>query len=223
MKVVGLTMAVLLALTTGVHAKSPHSLVNDAAVVLREIAEQPDNAPLKYLLNNAHGVAIFPEVIRVGLGLGGRYGEGLLLRRDPVTNSWYGPYFIDIKGLSYGFQVGIQSTSLVLVITNERGLTNLRDGTVTLGGSMSVAAGPVGRSAEAATDIDLEASIYSYSISRGVFAGLSLEGAVISSNTGSNRVYWQAELTPEEILEKEVDTLEAVSLVEAIMGIMQEK
>jgi len=88
---------------------------------------------------------------------------------------------------------------------------------------MSVAAGPVGRSAEAATDIDLEASIYSYSISRGVFAGLSLEGAVISSNTGSNRVYWQAELTPEEILEKEVDTLEAVSLVEAIMGIMQEK
>ena len=220
MKVIGLTLAVVLALTTGVSAKSPHSLIHDAALVLREVAEQPDNAPLKHLLNNAYGVAIFPEVLRVGLGLGGRYGEGLLLRRDPATNSWYGPYFIDIKGLSYGFQVGIQSTSLVLVITNERGLNNLRDGTVTLGGSLSVAAGPVGRSAEAATDIELEASIYSYSISRGVFAGLSLEGAVISNNAGTNRVYWQTELTPEEILEREVDTLEAVSLVEEIMIVM---
>ena len=73
--------------------------------------------------------------------------------------------------------MGIQSTSLVLVITNERGINNLRDGTVTLGGSLSVAAGPVGRSAEAGTDIELAASIYSYSMSRGIFAGMSLEGA----------------------------------------------
>src|SRR5690554_4565992 len=104
MKIAGLALALIITLTQGVHAASPRDLVSDAANVLKEIAEQPDNAPLKYLLENAHGVAIFPDVIRVGLGLGGRYGEGLLLRRDPETNLWYGPYFIDIKGLSYGFQ-----------------------------------------------------------------------------------------------------------------------
>ncbi len=221
MKIVGLVLAVVMAFTQVAHAKSPQSLINDAALVLREIAEQPDNVPLKYLLRNAYGVAIFPDVIRVGLGLGGRYGEGLLLRRDPETNLWYGPYFIDIKGLSYGLQVGIQSTSLVLVITNERGINNLRDGTVTLGGSLSVAAGPVGRSAEAGTDIELTASIYSYSMSRGIFAGLSLEGAVISSNSGSNRLYWQKELSPEEILNQQADTPEIIALVEEILDAME--
>ena len=220
MKIVGLILAVVLAFSHSAEAKSPDSLISDATMVLREIAAQPDNAPLKYLLNNAYGVAIFPDVIRVGLGLGGRYGEGLLLRRDPDTNLWYGPYFLDIKGLSYGIQVGIQSTSLVLVITNERGINNLRDGTVTLGGSLSVAAGPVGRSAEAGTDIELAASIYSYSMSRGIFAGMSLEGAVISNNAGSNHLYWQAELTPEEILSKQADAPEAVALIEEILDII---
>lgn len=219
MKIVGIVLAVIVALTQGVQAKSPQDLVRDAAAVLREIAEQPDNAPLKYLLDKAHGIAIFPDVIRVGLGLGGRYGEGLLLRREPETGLWYGPYFIDIKGLSYGFQVGIQSTSLVLVVTNERGMENLRDGTVTLGGSLSVAAGPVGRSAEAGTDIELAASIYSYSMSKGLFAGISLEGAIISNNAGSNRVYWQKELTPEQILNLQADTPEALALVEEILDI----
>jgi len=221
MKILGFVLALLLVFSQGAAAKSPDALLSDAVMVLRDIAAQPDNAPLKYLLRNAHGVAIFPDVIRVGLGLGGRYGEGLLLRRDPETGLWYGPYFIDIKGLSYGIQVGIQSTSLVLVITNERGISNLRDGTVTLGGSLSVAAGPVGRSAEAGTDIELTASIYSYSMSRSIFAGLSLEGAVISNNTGTNRLYWQEELTPEEILARQADTPGVLSLVEEILDIVE--
>ncbi|NLJ73379.1 MAG: lipid-binding SYLF domain-containing protein [Firmicutes bacterium] len=208
-------------LTTPAMAKTPNELIEEAVLVLREIAEQPDAEPMANLLKNAYGVAIFPSVIKAGIGLGGRYGEGVILQRDPKTNSWYGPYFVNMKGISYGFQIGLQSTALVLVIANERGMEGLKEGKITLGGSLSIAAGPIGRSAEAGTDLELKASMYSYSISRGAFAGASLEGAIIDNSTGSNLVFWQEELKPEEILKKKASSESIQPLIQELQTIVK--
>ncbi len=181
-------------------AKSPEELLADAVLVFREMAQQPDAEQFHRILKKAHGIAIFPSVVKIGLGLGGRYGEGVILKYNPESKAWYGPYFATMKGLSYGFQVGVQSTALILVITTERGIESLQEGKITLGGNVSIAAGPMGRSAEAGTDLKLKASIYSYSLSKGVFIGASFEGAVIDNNTNANQVYWQERLQPNQML-----------------------
>lgn len=181
--------------------KTPKELIDDAVLVLREMADQPDAEHLQSMLKKAYGVAIFPNVVKAGLGLGGRFGDGLILQFDPETNIWCGPYFVSLRGLSYGFQIGFQSTALVLVVTSERGMESLKEEKITLGGNLSIAAGPLGRSAEAGTDLKLKAAIYSYSISKGAFVGASLEGAAIKNRTNVNYIYWQKELTPGQVLE----------------------
>jgi len=196
---------ILVVLTSGwaAAAQLPGELLEEAVAVLKEMAQQPDAAQLKSVLCNAHGIAIFPSVIKAGLGIGGRYGEGVVLKRDVETGKWYGPYFVEMKGLSYGLQAGIQSISLVLVVNTEEGIKSLQEGRITLGGNISMAAGPVGRSAEASTDIQLKAAMYSYSMSRGVFAGASFEGSTISNNASANRIYWDGDMTPRQMLNQE--------------------
>lgn len=181
-------------------AKLPADLLNDSCLALKEMSAQPDSEHFHNMLRKAYGVAIFPSVIKAGLGLGGRYGDGMILKYDPDTRIWYGPYFVTMKGFSYGFQVGVQSTALILVVTSERGIEGLQEGKITLGGNLSVAVGPMGRSAEAGTDLQLKAPIYSYSLSKGAFIGASFEGAVIDNNVNANQVYWQQRLAPKEAL-----------------------
>jgi len=181
-------------------ASSPTERIDEAVQVLREMSAQEDYEAMAYILKKAHGVAIFPSVCKAGLMIGARHGEGLVLRRDPRTGTWYGPSFVTITGLSWGPQIGVQSTSLVLVITNERGLKGFQEGKITLGGELSVAAGPVGRHAEAGTDVELKAAIYSYSMSKGVFAGASLEGARIATDDSANQLYWGAKVAADSIL-----------------------
>lgn len=193
---------VLLASSLAFAAQLPETVLTNAAAVLKDMTQQPDSEQLKSILKDAHGIAIFPSVIKAGLGIGGRYGEGVVLRRDTSTGTWYGPYFVEMKGLSYGLQAGIQSTALVLVVATEEGIRSLEDGRITLGGNVSLAAGPVGRSAEASMDVQLKAAMYSYSMSKGVFAGASFEGATISNNASTNKLYWEETLTPEEMLDK---------------------
>lgn len=199
--IVGLIILFLVPLSPSVQAAGPDQLISDAVAVLEEMATQPDAGSLSYLLERAEGVAIFPSVIKAGLMLGGRYGEGFVLRYDSESERWYGPYFVEIKGLSYGLQFGVQSTSLVLVITNKQGIESFKGDKVTLGGDVSIAAGPMGRRAEAATDLDLKASIYSYSMSKGIFAGMSLEGAVISAHDKNNESYWGELMSADEMLD----------------------
>lgn len=203
-KVLLLVLAAVL-MATGVTsaAKLPAEILEGAADVLMEMTQQPDSEQFQNMVRNAYGIAIFPSVVKAGLGIGGRYGEGVVLKRDRDTGEWYGPYFVEMVGVSYGLQIGVQSTALVLVVATEEGIKTLQEGRITLGGNISMAAGPVGRSAEAGTDIQLKASMYSYSISRGVFAGASLEGSSINNNESANKLYWGEELTPSQMLSKE--------------------
>jgi len=196
-------VAVLMATGVTSAAKLPAEILEGAADVLMEMTQQPDSEQFQNMVRNANGIAIFPSVVKAGLGIGGRYGEGVVLKRDRDTGEWYGPYFVEMVGVSYGLQIGVQSTALVLVVATEEGIKTLQEGRITLGGNISMAAGPVGRSAEAGTDIQLKASMYSYSISRGVFAGASLEGSSINNNESANKLYWGEELTPSQMLSKE--------------------
>ena len=216
-----LTLVALLSLgTTAFAAQTPDELLADAVSALKEIAEQPDSEHFNRMLQNAHGVAIFPSLIKAGLGLGGRFGEGIVLKYDAEKGVWYGPYFVQMKGISYGFQLGVQTTSLVLVMAAEQGMQSLQEGKITLGGNLSVAIGPIGRSAEAGTNLSLDAVMYSYSISKGAFIGASLEGASIDNNVNANHVYWNKVLTPEEMLTKRASKREIQGLIHELNRII---
>ena len=202
-------------------AKLPDELIEDAVLVLKEMSEQPDAEHFHSMLKNAHGIAIFPSVLKAGLGLGGRYGDGMLLRYDRDSKTWYGPYFVTLKGVSYGFQLGIQSTSLLLVVTSERGMESMQEGKITLGGNLSVAVGPMGRSAEAGTDLQLKAPIYSYSLSKGAFVGASVEGAVIDNDKKANQVYWERQLEPQEALARKATGKAIEKLIAGLRPLME--
>jgi lipid-binding SYLF domain-containing protein len=142
-------------------------------------SDSPDHQIPRELLERASGIAVFPSVVNAAIGVGGRSGQGVVTVRQ-ADGKWSPPVQFEIKGGSWGAQIGAQSTALVLFFMNEGAVRSLLDSKFTLGAKAGVAAGPVGRSAEAATDLKLDAGIYSYAKSKGVFAGLSLEGARIS-------------------------------------------
>ncbi|NLS44273.1 MAG: lipid-binding SYLF domain-containing protein [Firmicutes bacterium] len=198
----------------GAEASSlPDERIRDATKVLMEISKQEDSGTMCDLLAKAEGVAIFPQVVKAGLMLGARYGKGIVLKRDYFTGQWYGPSFLEMTGLSYGFQIGVQSTALVLVITNERGMKSFEEGSFTFGGDVAIAAGPVGRHLEAGTDIQLKSAIYSYSMSKGAFVGLSLEGAKIKPDEAANELYWRHHAPSVELLQTEAAGSEIEPLI----------
>ncbi len=139
----------------------------------------PESAIPPSLLDNAHAVVVIPNMIKAGFVVGGRYGTGMMIVRD-LDNVWHYPVLVALTGGSVGFQVGAQSTDIILVFKSMKSVKAMEKGKYTLGADASIAAGPVGRHAEAGTDVKLEAEIYSYSRSRGLFAGVALEGSVIS-------------------------------------------
>ena len=171
-------------------ANTVEGRIQESVKALKEMSTQEDAGTMGDLLSQAKGVVIFPSVIKAGIVFGGQYGEGLVLRRNPATNAWYGPSFVTIAGASWGLQIGAQSIALVLVITNDRGLEGFKSNNVKLGGDLAIAAGPVGRRGELGTDYKLQASIYSYSMTKGLFAGISLEGAAVNVDESANEVYY---------------------------------
>ncbi|EHM10390.1 hypothetical protein TheveDRAFT_1270 [Thermanaerovibrio velox DSM 12556] len=200
----------------GAAEASMEGRIRECARVIRDMAGENDASTMRDLIRSSHGIAIFPSVVKAGLGIGGKYGQGVLLKHDPYTNRWYGPSFVNIAGLSWGIQIGVQSTALVLVINNQKGIEAFEGDKITLGGDLSVSAGPVGRNAQAGTDSSLKASIYSYSMSKGLFAGLSLEGAVISTEGDTNRAYWGREMSVQQILSKRASGPKMVPLLRAL-------
>jgi lipid-binding SYLF domain-containing protein len=166
--------------------------VGSAAEVLCDLAALPRQSIPPALLQDAKGVAIVPHVLKAGFLVGGRYGRGVVLLRQR-DGSWSNPVFITLAGGGLGFQAGVQSTDVILVFKTTRGLDRILSGRdeLTLGADIAVAAGPVGRQAEAGTDGQLEAEIYSYSRSRGLFAGVSLEGAAVRMDFAANGAYYR--------------------------------
>lgn len=155
--------------------------VEDAAEVLEAIALIPEEGIPPVLLRQAYAIAVIPSVVKLGFTVAGRYGKGIMIGRDE-KGEWGLPFFVNLIGGSVGWQIGIQSTDVILVFKTGKGLHAIKDGKFTLGADGAVAAGPVGRHLEAATDIQLKSEIYSYSRNRGLFAGVSFEGSLLQAD-----------------------------------------
>lgn len=169
-----------------------------AASVLSEIISTPDSGIPKALLDKATAIAVVPHVVKGAFVFGGSYGKGLIAQR--TSKGWSAPAYITLSGGSFGFQIGASATDYVLVFTNHDGLEPLLSGKLTLGADVAVAAGPVGRNAQASTDVTLNSAIYSYSRSKGVFAGVALNGAVLSIDNEANDVAYNGNYTGRDIL-----------------------
>ncbi len=171
-----------------------------ATEVLEEMTAMPDQGVPDWLLARAHGIAVVPDVVKVGLAVGGRRGKGVLVVRDS-QGQWSNPVFITLTGGSFGWQAGVQSTDVILVFTSAAGVDGITDGKVTLGADASVAAGPVGRQASAATDANFAAEVYSYSRAMGLFAGVAIDGTAITIDGKANAAYYgQRDVTAAQIL-----------------------
>ena len=164
---------------------------DEAARVLTQILRIPEESVPTNLLQEARAIAVIPNVVKAGFVVGGRRGRGLIAVRTR-DGSWSHPSFITLTGGSLGFQAGVQSADVILVFRSDKGVDSIVNGKFTLGADASVAAGPVGRSAQASTDEQLKAEIYSYSRARGLFAGVALDGTRLGIDNKSNQaVYGQ--------------------------------
>jgi lipid-binding SYLF domain-containing protein len=170
----------------------------EAGIVLDEVMGTPESSIPEWLLDEAHCIAVIPNVVKVGFVFGGRHGRGLVSCR--VDGRWSRPSFLSITGGSFGLQIGGQATDFILVFANRKAAERLTEDKFTLGGDASVAAGPVGRTASAGTDIKLQTEIYSYSRSRGLFAGLSLEGSSLATDDDANAIVYGRGTEPEDLL-----------------------
>lgn len=174
--------------------------IQDSHEIINEVMQMPDKAIPTDLLSKCAAVAVFPYVLKGGFFIGARYGKGIVIAHDSQTGRWQAPAFFSIGGGSFGLQFGAQAVDLILVIMNKRGLEGLLKDKFTLGGDAAVAAGPVGRLASADTDLLFKAGIFSYSRSKGFFAGVALQGAVVIPDEAANKTYYGGPVRTEEIL-----------------------
>ncbi|MBD8879859.1 MULTISPECIES: lipid-binding SYLF domain-containing protein [Rhodanobacter] len=197
-----LPVAALLLPAMAVHADddTPQMRAQAAVRVLNEIEQAPDKSIPSDLLRDAKAIAVIPDVLKVGFVFGGRRGEGLVSVKSP-DGTWSNPSFISFGGGSVGFQIGVSSTDVILVFRTQRGVDSIVNGKFTIGADASAAAGPVGRTASAATDQQLKAEIYSYSRARGLFAGVALDGSVLKIDQDANAAVYGAGITPRRIFE----------------------
>lgn len=173
--------------------------IEQAILTIDEIMEIPERGVPPSLLASAEAIAILPNVIKAGVVIAGRFGRGVMLVRNE-NGRWGHPVFITIGGGSLGFQIGVQATDVILVFKNRRGTDKIFRGSMTLGADAAVAAGPVGRRVEAATDETFRAGILSYSRSRGLFAGVSLEGSILSVADDWNKGFYERAVKIDDLI-----------------------
>ena len=172
----------------------------NALRVLNEIQAIPESAIPDILFDEAKAIVVVPDTLKIGLVIGGRRGHGVVSVKAP-DGTWSNPAFVTLTGGSIGFQAGVQSSDVVLVFTSQRGLDSIVNGKITLGADASIAAGPIGRSTGMATDGRLKAEIWSWSRARGLFAGVALDGAVLSIDDAANQAVYGQGTTPRMIFE----------------------
>jgi lipid-binding SYLF domain-containing protein len=171
-----------------------------AAEVISEIMGTPEKAIPRDLLNKAVCVGVIPSEKKLAVGIGGSFGRGVLVCRQGGTGAWAAPSMFTVGGANFGFQLGGQATDFVLVVMNAKGAQKLLQSRSKLGADASAAAGPVGRTAEGATDVQMQAEILTYSRSRGLFAGLSLEGQIVKQDNAGNERLYGRKVEPKDIL-----------------------
>ncbi len=216
---VGLVLcAMLFAFSVPVWGGDEGERVKNAALVLQEFMNSPDKAVPMELFSNAAAVAIFPRVLKGAFIVGGQFGQGVMCARDSETGEWTAPAFFTLGGGSFGFQIGGEAIDFLLVIRNRRGLDSLLKGKVTLGGDVSAAAGPVGRTLTAETDVLLTAEILTYSRTKGFFAGVSLKGSAVAPDPDADKAYYGVAVDSRDILldKKVKPSGEALELVNTL-------
>ena len=196
------TLTILISLLIAMPASAAtkeESRVIDATDVIDQLLRIPEQSIPPALLSRAYAVAVVPHVVKIGFGLGARRGKGVLVVRQD-DGSWSNPSFITLTGGSFGFQIGAQSTDVILVFKTRKGVNGIANGKLTLGADASIAAGPIGRHTAVSTDITFKSEVYSYSRSRGLFAGIALEGAGVTMDRKANAAFYgSAQITPEQI------------------------
>jgi SH3 domain-containing YSC84-like protein 1 len=201
----GVLAAVVLA-----QEEAPDHRLQASADILRQITSAPDRAP-SGLLSRAKCVVVVPALKKGAVVVGGEYGRGFAVCRH--DESWGGPAAIKLSGGSVGAQIGVESTDVVLLVMNQKGMERLEKDKLTLGTDASVAAGPVGKTAAADTDLSMRAEILSYSHSRGVFAGLALDGTVLSRDDAEDRKLYGRDVSNAEIIRGEVPAPPSASVL----------
>ncbi|MGO9409515.1 MAG: lipid-binding SYLF domain-containing protein [Spirochaetia bacterium] len=192
--------------------------VQDSLDVFKTITTVPERDAVQRLMKITYALAIFPDVQKVGFVIGGQHGRGVLVVRQGIS-SWSRPLFLTLSGASVGWQVGVQSADILLFFRTRRSLDAVLRGRYTLGVDASVAAGSLGRSAGAATDADMKAEIYSYSRTRGIFVGVSLQGVSLDVDLDASSAYYGKEIDkPSDVLQSESlsDPPSAVALRQAV-------
>ena len=195
-----LALALTIATTAAFAGEREDVRAGEAVRVVEQIQSIPESAIPDRLLDEAKAIVVVPDTIKAGFVFGGRRGLGLMSVKT-ADGTWSNPVFVKLAGASFGLQAGVQSADVILVFRSERGLDSIVNGKVTLGADAGVAAGPVGRNAAAATDGQLKAEIWSWSRARGLFAGIALDGAVLSIDNGANSSTYGNATTPRAVFE----------------------
>ena len=202
MKLFPVSLLCIFFLASSAHADvaDQRELLIEAVQVLEEIQSSPDQGIPESLVSKAKAIIVFPTMLKGGFIVAANYGKGVASIRDPETGNWGPPAFLKTYGGGVGFQIGAEAIDLVLLVMSQRGIEGLMNSKFTLGADIGVSVGPVGRHAEAGTDVTFKGEIYSYSRSKGAFAGVSLKGAVINQDTDANWGYYDRPLNPKEIM-----------------------
>lgn len=197
--------------------------ISSSIDVLNEFTTMKGNIPAE-LLKITQGIIIIPAMKNAGFVVGAKRGKGIAVVKNQ-DGTWSNPIFITLTGGSFGLQVGVQSVDLVLIFKKRSTLENIGKGSFTLGGDISATAGPVGRSSSASTDYKMEAEVYSYSRSKGLFAGLSISGSSIDVDENANDRFYGEEVSAKEILDNEIEdnTSDTLPLKQALNSLVIKK
>src|SRR5450755_185436 len=185
--------------------------LDDSVSLFAEIMGTPDRSIPQDLLEKAHCIVLVPDLKKAAFGVGGKYGRGFAVCRAAEGQGWGPPAAIRIEGGSFGFQIGVSSSDVVMLVMNERGMQKLSSSKFTIGADATAAAGPVGRNATAQTDAYMSAEILSWSRSKGLFAGISLDGATLRNDIDENQALYGQRWTSKQILGSGAKMPEAAS------------
>ncbi|NHA04536.1 lipid-binding SYLF domain-containing protein [Mucilaginibacter sp. HC2] len=190
--------------------------VHNAANVLKEFAKMSETIPHQ-LMEQSEGIVVIPKMINAGFGIGGKRGRGVAMVKL-ANGKWSDPVFVTLTGGSFGLQIGVQSVDLILVFHHKGVLTKVENGDFTIGGDISAAAGPVGRSSSASTDYKLEAEVYSYSRSRGLFAGITINGSNLAIDKSAIANFYGDKSTSQEVFASSKSDKDGVAALKEAVG-----